>query len=384
MNRMLAIFGVLIVGIGIVASSALFTVQMTEQVIVVQFGEPKRVINEPGLHFKVPFIQEVRSYERRILDVDPPVEQVILADNRRLDVDAFVRYRITDPLRFFQTVTNEDGARTRVSTVTNAALRRVLGSETQSEILSERRASIMGAIRRELETQAQLFGISIVDVRIGRADVPEETREAVYRRMRSEREQEARQFRAQGTAAARRITSYADCVETVILAHARRQSQTLRGVGDADAIAIQANAFSQAPDFFAFYRSLQAYSAALSSEDTTLVLSPDSEFFRYFNELDTAALQVPDALPSAPVGIDPDQAPVIVPDAEPLVDVDDAVESLAAFDVGALELVDPTQLCGDAPAELQAQSTEELEEVLNSGGSAPGVPAVDPAATDTQ
>lgn len=361
MNRTLAILGAVIVVIGIVASSAFFTVQMTEQVIVVQFGDPKRVINEPGLHMKLPFIQEVRSYERRILSVDPPTEQVILEDQRRLDVDSFVRYRIIDPLRFFQTVTNEEGARARISTVTNAALRRVLGNQTQQEILSEERAVIMNAIRQEVEAQARSFGIGIVDVRIGRADVPVDTREAVFRRMRSERQQEAADFRAQGEASARRIRSYADCVETVILAHARRQSQSLRGIGDGEAITIQADAFSRAPEFFAFYRSLEAYRTALGSDDTTLVLSPDSEFFRYFNGLDTASLHAP-VIPAPSrgrPGTDDEAGPRAAPvDETPLAPLEDVIGPVSGQDeesgsgVGALERIDPARFCGNLPADL--------------------------------
>lgn len=286
MRKKLGIVGVLIVAAGILVSGALFTVSETEQVIVVQFGEPVKVVQEPGLNVKIPFIQEVRSYERRILEVDPPVEQVILADQRRLDVDAFVRYQITDPLRFFQTVNNESGARARISTVTNAALRRVLGNETQLMVLSEERAVIMRQIRREVEAQTEGFGIAIIDVRIGRADVPADTVESVYLRMASERQREAAEFRAQGDEQAQLIRARADREVTVLLAEAERQAQILRGQGDAEAIRILAAAYGQDEEFFGFYRTLQAYRNAIADEDTTMVLSPDGEFFRYFHNID--------------------------------------------------------------------------------------------------
>ena len=285
MSKRLAILGIILVALGIAVSQSVFYVQETEQVIVLQFGEPKRVINEPGLKFKIPFIQDVVAYEKRILDVDPPVEQVILADQRRLDVDAFVRYRISDPLSFFQTVTNEAGARARLSTITNAALRRVLGNATQLEILSEQRAVIMRQIKNQVETETNRFGIEIVDVRIGRADVPEGTVQSVFDRMRSEREREAAEFRAQGEERAQQIRSRADRERTVLLAEAEREAQILRGEGDGEAIQIFAEAFGQDESFFAFYRTLQAYRSSLSDDDTSLVLSPSGDFFRYFQSL---------------------------------------------------------------------------------------------------
>ena len=285
MSKRLAIIGVILVALGIVISQSLFYVQETEQVIVLQFGEPKRVLNEPGLKFKIPFIQDVVAYEKRILDVDPPVEQVILADQRRLDVDAFVRYRISDPLSFFQTVTNEAGARARLSTITNAALRRVLGNATQLEVLSEQRAVIMRQIQNQVVTETDRFGMEIVDVRIGRADVPEGTVQSVYDRMESERQREAAEFRAQGEERAQQIRSRADRERTVLLAEAEREAQILRGEGDGQAIQIFAEAFGQDESFFAFYRTLQAYRSSMSDEDTSLVLSPNSDFFRYFRSL---------------------------------------------------------------------------------------------------
>lgn len=285
MNKKLAILGAIVIVIGLVLSQALFIVRETEQALVLQFGEPRQVIQEPGLKVKVPFIQQVQFYEKRVLAVDPPVEQVILADQRRLDVDSFVRYRIVDPLLFFQTVTNEAGAQTRIATVTNGALRRVLGNATQLEVLSEERANLMIQIQREVEQATDQFGVTIADVRIGRADVPEGTVQSVYDRMRSEREREAAEFRAQGFEQAQQIRSRAERERTVIIAEAQRESQILRGQGDATAIRVAAEAYNQDADFFNFYRTLQAYRASLQAEDTTMVLSPSGDFFRYFQNL---------------------------------------------------------------------------------------------------
>lgn len=285
MNKKLAILGAIVIVIGLVLSQSLFIVRETEQALVLQFGEPRQVIQEPGLKVKLPFIQQVQFYEKRVLAVDPPVEQVILADQRRLDVDSFVRYRIVDPLLFFQTVTNEAGAQTRIATVTNGALRRVLGNATQLEVLSEERANLMIQIQREVEQATDQFGVTIADVRIGRADVPEGTVQSVYDRMRSEREREAAEFRAQGFEQAQQIRSRAERERTVIIAEAQREAQILRGQGDANAIRVAAEAYNQDADFFNFYRTLEAYRNSLQAEDTTMVLTPSGDFFRYFQNL---------------------------------------------------------------------------------------------------
>ncbi len=324
MGKRLGILGIVVIVAGILASGALFTVSETEQAIVVQFGEPKQVVQEPGLNLKVPFIQEVRRYERRILEVDPPVEQVILADQRRLDVDAFVRYQITDPLRFFQSVTNENGARARISTVTNAALRRVLGNQTQLAVLSGERADIMRQIQDEVEALTETaFGVDIIDVRLGRADVPQDTVQSVYDRMASERQREAAEFRAQGEEQAQQIRARADREVTVLLAEAERQAQILRGQGDAEAIRILAEAYGQDEEFFGFFRTLQAYRTSIGDDDTTMVLAPEGEFFRFFHNIDGSAIaalggggtppageeedQVGDAAPTAPAEAPPAQ-----------------------------------------------------------------------------
>ncbi len=282
MNRKLAILGGVLIVLGIVIYDSLFTVSETQQALVLQFGNHERTIQgSPGLHFKLPFVQDVVYYESRVLDVDPPVQQVILADQRRLDVDSFARYRISDPLQFYQTVRDEMVARQRLSTFVNAALRRVLGNVTQLQLLSQERAGIMDRIASAVSDEARPLGIEIVDVRIGRADVPEGTVQSVYDRMRSEREREAAEFRAQGYEQQQQIRGRADRERTVLLAEAQRDSDILRGQGDGQAIQIYAEAYGQDADFFTFYRSLQAYREALSN-NTTLLLSPNSDFFRFF------------------------------------------------------------------------------------------------------
>lgn len=283
MNRTLAAAGVAIVALGVIASSALFTVNEAQQALVLQFGEPRRVIQDPGLKVKIPFIQEVRILDRRVLDLDPPVEQVILADQKRLDVDAFARYRIHDPLRFYQTAGTEAVAETRLNSIVNSALRRVLGNVTVLAVLSDERARIMTDIKGQVNDEAKRFGIEIVDVRIRRADLPEETSQSIFARMRSEREREASEARAQGQEQSQQIKSRAERERTVIIAEAQRDAQILRGEGDNNAIKLIAEATSQDPAFYGFYRSLEAYRKSLNGNDTTMVLSQTSEFFRYFS-----------------------------------------------------------------------------------------------------
>lgn len=283
----LTILGIAIIVLGIVAFSALFTVHQTKQVILLQFGEPKRVIQEPGLNVKLPFVQNVVEYERRVLEFDPPSEQVILSDQKRIDVDAYLRYRIADPLTFFQRVLSEAGARSRLSSVVNSSLRRVLGNVTLLEVLSEEREKIMANIQVDVNEAAKPFGVEIVDVRIRRADLPEQAAQAIYARMRSEREREAREARAQGFEKAQQIRAAADRERTVLLAEAQKTSEITRGEGERDAVRIYAEAYGRDPEFYGFYRSMQAYREALRAEDTTMVLSPDSEFFRFFGKIET-------------------------------------------------------------------------------------------------
>lgn len=293
MSMRLGILGVVLLIVVVALWNSIFTVDEREQALVLQFGEPIRTIATPGLNFKLPLVQTVTMFERRVIPVDPPVEQVLLADQRRLDVDTFVRYRIADPLLYFQTVRDEFTAEQRVSTVTNAATREVIGNATQPEILSEERIALMERIRDQVQQRVESFGIEIVDVRIGRADVPEGTIQSVYDRMRSEREREAAEFRAQGEEQAQQIRSRADRERTVLLAEAERESQILRGQGDADAITIQAEAFNQNPEFYAFYRTLQAYRTSMANQETTLVLSPEGDFFRFFQDVTGGEIPLP-------------------------------------------------------------------------------------------
>ncbi|MFM7781246.1 MAG: protease modulator HflC [Alphaproteobacteria bacterium] len=267
------------------ASSTLFTVHQTQQVLITQFGEPRRVIQEPGLHWKLPFIQSVIGFDRRLLDFDAPGEEVILGDQRRLIVDSFTRYRITDPLRFFQTVgATEAGIRARLNSIVTSSLRRVLGNEPLLAVLSTDRARIMGEIRRQVNEEARQFGIAVEDVRIRRADLPGENTQAILSRMQSERERVAREARAEGAEVAQRVRAGAERERTVLIAEAQAQADILRGQGEQEAIRIFAEAFQRDPAFFQFWRTMQAYREAFAEGDSRLVLTPDSEFFRYFRE----------------------------------------------------------------------------------------------------
>ncbi|MEY3730539.1 MAG: protease modulator HflC [Pseudomonadota bacterium] len=284
MNRSIILLGVLAAAI-FTASSTLFTVQETQQVLITQFGEPKRVIQQPGLHAKLPFIQNVISFDRRLLDFDAPGEEVILGDQRRLIVDSFTRYRINDPLRFYQTVgATEAGIRARLNTIVTSSLRRVLGNEPLLAVLSSDRPRIMGEIRRQVNEEARQFGIAVEDVRIRRADLPGENTQAILSRMQSERERVAREARAEGAEVAQRVRAGAERERTVLIAEAQAQADILRGQGEQEAIRIFAEAFQRDPAFFQFWRTMQAYREAFSEGDTKMVLTPDSEFFRYFRD----------------------------------------------------------------------------------------------------
>ncbi|WP_137178378.1 protease modulator HflC [Roseomonas sp. AR75] len=284
MNRALIAAAAAVVALVVVAST-LFTVQQTQQVLITQFGQPIRVITEPGLHAKIPFIQSVISFDRRLLDFDAPGEEVILGDQRRLIVDSFTRYRITDPLVFFQTVgATEAGIRARLNSIVTSSLRRVLGNEPLLSVLSTDRARIMDTIQRQVNEEARRFGIQVTDVRIRRTDLPEENTQAILSRMQSERERVAREARAEGAEVAARVRAGADRERTVLLAEATAQSDILRGQGEQEAIRIFADAFQRDPNFFQFWRSMQAYREAFSQGDTRLLLAPDGEFFRFFRQ----------------------------------------------------------------------------------------------------
>jgi modulator of FtsH protease HflC len=266
----------------IVAYGALFTVYQTRQALVVRLGQPVRVVTEPGLHSKIPLIDSVISIDKRILDLENPAQEVIASDQKRLVVDAFARYRIKEPLKFYQTVGTVDGANLQLSTLLNSALRRVLGEATLTQVVRDQREHLMAKVREQLDTEAQAFGIAVVDVRIRRADLPEQNSQAVYQRMQTERQQEAAQLRAQGTQRAQEIRAKADREVTVLLAEAQSKGEQTRGEGDGERNRIFAEAYGKDPDFFSFYRSMQAYEAGMRPNDTRMLLKPDSEFFRYF------------------------------------------------------------------------------------------------------
>ena len=275
----------LIIIIAATAFFSIFIVKEINQAIVLQFGDPKRIVLKPGLNFKIPFIQNVVFLDKRILNLDAPPEEVIASDQKRLIVDAFARFQIVDPLKFYISVGNERVARSRLSTIINSRIRSVLGTQRLQTLLSEDRTKQMSLIQDGVNNEAEKFGIKIVDVRIKRADLPPANSEAIYRRMQTEREREAKEFRAKGAEMAITITSTADKEVTVILADAQKQSEIMKGEGDGQRNKIFANAFGQDPEFFAFYRAMQAYEKALIGGETSLILSPDSEFFKFFGNI---------------------------------------------------------------------------------------------------
>jgi modulator of FtsH protease HflC len=267
-----------LLGIG----SSAFVVGQTEQAIVLRFGAWRSTIKDPGLHFKLPFLENVVFFDHRLLALDSPDEQIILGDQKRIVVDTYARYRIDDPLRFYQAVRTESNARSRLAQLVQSSMRRVMGTVMLPSILSEERDAIMQKILQDVSESASALGVKVVDVRIRRADLPEETSQAIYDRMKSERERQAKELRAQGYEWGQQIRARADRERTVILAEAQRQAQILRGQGDATANSTYTQAFSQNPQFFDLYRSLQAYRGALG-DGTSLVLSPDNDFLRYFS-----------------------------------------------------------------------------------------------------
>ena len=263
---------------------SLFVVKEINQAIVLQFGDPKKVIVEPGLQVKIPFIQNVVFLDRRILNLDAPPEEVIASDQKRLIVDAYARFKIVDPLKFYISVGDERVARSRLSTIINSRIRSVLGKQSLATLLSEDRTKQMAIIQEGVNTEAENFGIQIIDVRIKRADLPQANSEAIYKRMQTEREREAKEFRAKGAEMAVTITSTADKEVTVLLANAKKQSEIMKGEGDGQRNRIFAEAFGKDPEFFAFYRAMIAYEKALIGGDTSLILSPDSDFFKFFGD----------------------------------------------------------------------------------------------------
>lgn len=285
MRKVVPVFLLIVLGVAVItAYSALFTVHQTQQALVLQFGNPVRVEQEPGLKWKVPFIQDVTYYDRRILDLDPPVQEVLLSDQKRINVDSFARYRITDPLRFRQRAGLELNFRQIFGSILNAAVRAEVAKVSLADMLTPKRTEVMSKIAELLKVQAKDYGVELIDLRIGRTDLPEATLQSVYNRMRSDRVAQAAQLRAEGEEQKLKIQAEADRDRTVLLAEANRQAQILRGEGDAKRNEVLAQAFGKDPEFFDFYRTMEAYGYALG-DGTKMVLSPNSEFFRFFKDL---------------------------------------------------------------------------------------------------
>ena len=278
----LSFFIVILLFIG---GSSFFYVDQRVQALVLQFGEPVKLIKEPGLQFKIPLMQNVEYFDKRLILFDNPREEIISSDKKRLIVDTFARYIIVDPLKYYQTIRYESALRNRLGSILNDSLRQVLGRVPLADVISNKRKALLEEVGLLVAAEAKDFGIKVEDVRIRRADLPPANSEAIFRRMQTERQQEAAQFRAEGNEEARKITSESERERTVLLANAERDGEILKGQGDAGKNKILGEAFSKDPEFFAFYRSMKAYSIALNNEDTTMVLSPDSTFFQFFNDI---------------------------------------------------------------------------------------------------
>lgn len=275
--------GIVLVAVFLIGTSV-YIVNQAEQAIVLQFGRPVRLVQEPGLKIKIPFIQNVIFYDTRLLNLDPPAQEVVLNDKKRLDVDSFTRYKIVDPIKFYKTVRTEFQAQSKLAEIVNSSIRKILGRSTLQELLSEKRTKIMSDISATVKVDAAQIGVSVADVRIRRADLPLEVLQAINARMKTEREREAKEFRAQGSQEAQKIKASADKEKTIILANADKQAQIIRGQGDEKAIEIWNRAAGQDIAFFNFYRSLEAYKNALGDGKSSMVLSPDSEFFQFFRK----------------------------------------------------------------------------------------------------
>lgn len=266
----------------VLAGMSLFTVEQTEQALVVRLGKPVDMERNPGLHTKLPFVDSVIFYDTRLLPLEPPLEQIILGDQKRLEVQVYARYRITDPLLYYQSVRTMEQARSQLTQIVSSALRRALGQVMLTALLSKERLAITDIVLQETIAKAKPLGITVADVRIRRADLPPETSQAIYDRMKSERQRQAKELRAQGFEWSQQIQSHADRERTVILSEAQRQSLTIRGQGDAEANRIYAQAFGRDPKFFEFYRAMQTYRQALADAGPTVVLTPNSELLKYF------------------------------------------------------------------------------------------------------
>ena len=285
-NRYKYYFLAVLAVIVFVGLNSLYVVAQPEQAIVLQFGEPIRLVKEPGLKVKMPFIQNVVIYDTRLLNLDPPAQEVVLNDKKRLDVDSFTRYKIVDPLKFYKTVRTEEIARGKLAEIVNSSVRKILGRITLQELLSQQRTQIMTDISKAVKKDAEQIGVSVADVRIRRADLPLQVLQAINARMKTERERDAKEFRAKGQQQAQQIRAKAEKERTIIIAEAEKQAQITRGQGDEQAIQIWNDAANLDPNFYAFYRSLEAYKNSLADGNASLVLAPDSEFFKYFGSSD--------------------------------------------------------------------------------------------------
>jgi len=263
--------------------SSFFTVDQRQQVLILQFGEPIRVIDTPGIKFKMPFIQNAIFFEKRIIDLSLPEQEVIASDQKRLIINAFTKFQITDPLKFYTTVGGSYGLSNKLSGILDSSLRQVIGEVTLNELLTENRGDIMKKIKDAVGSSSEIFGIKIIDVRIMRADLPKENSDAIFARMQTEREKEAREIRAKGAEEADKIRAEANKQKTIIIAEAKKNSDIVRGNGESDSNRIYANSFGKDPEFADFYRSMSAYKTAFSNDKTKMIISPDSDFFKYFN-----------------------------------------------------------------------------------------------------
>jgi membrane protease subunit HflC len=267
----------------IIFQSSFFTVDQRQQVLILQFGEPIRAIDTPGIKFKMPFIQNAIFFEKRIIDLALPEQEVIASDQKRLIINAFTKFQIIDPLKFYTTVGNSYGLSGKLSGILDSSLRQVIGEVTLNELLTENRGNIMKKIKDAVGSSSEIFGIKIIDVRIMRADLPKENSDAIYARMQTEREKEAREIRAKGAEEADKIRAEANKEKTIIIAEAKKNSDIMRGNGESESNKIYASSFGRDPEFADFYRSMSAYKTAFSNDKTKMIISPDSDFFKYFN-----------------------------------------------------------------------------------------------------
>ena len=302
---------VILIVIAVAVYLSIFIISQTQQALVLRFGQVVREVKDPGLYYKLPLIDNVVYFDKRILDLDSPPLEIIASDQKRLVVDAWGRYKIINSLLFYQSVGSIEVADQRLSVLLNSAVRQVLGDATFIQLVRDERAELMSRITARVDREARSLGVEVVDVKIRRADLPEANSQAIYERMQTERLQEATQIRAQGEQQARRIRAEADRTATVIVAEAQKESEQTRGRGEADRNGILAKAFNVDPEFFAFYRSMQAYTLGLGGTDTRWVISPDSEFFRFFNDSD--ALAAPKEVPPEPTAPATEAAPPAVP-----------------------------------------------------------------------